>query len=318
MLDVNQYALLPFQRVYYWFRLHTPSVSEYNSPAFYFDYIDERFNWQHLEDAAFQLHWYQGDSNFGKQIITTAHRSLESIQRLLPLELKKPIDITVYASQEDFLSDGRTREVLSLPGSSISGSGLVIFLSEGTQQQVNQERELPNQLMRVVLLQFSGADYASIPSWLVEGLASLAELQGNPDHQALLETARQQGTIRKIDELCPALPSEPASLSLAQAESASFIRFLYNSYGSEELLHLLQAYQAGLGCSAAVQSVYADTLDQMDLHWRDTALGIQPNYLAARQFSPYILLFGLMIVIPLLTTAGFLGWKIRNDSGDST
>jgi hypothetical protein len=64
-----------------------------------------RFNWQTLEAGMLQVHWYQGDENFGRSALEAAQVGLEAIGMLLPSKLEQPIEIYIYASTDDLHSE---------------------------------------------------------------------------------------------------------------------------------------------------------------------------------------------------------------------
>ena len=68
------------------------------------------------------------------------------------------------------------------------------------------ETLIPHELAHVMLYRNVGEGYASLPVWLSEGIASLAELYPNPDYDQALSIASQNGSLLSIEELCDTFP----------------------------------------------------------------------------------------------------------------
>src|SRR3972149_2039588 len=56
----------------------------------------------HYDDGSFN--WYQGDSQFGQAALNAAQSGLQSISRLMPLDLAQPIEVFIYANADDLRS----------------------------------------------------------------------------------------------------------------------------------------------------------------------------------------------------------------------
>lgn len=273
--DPGRYPLQPFSRIYYWFRVVCTDGEPVESQRFWFDYQDNRFTWQTLENRLFRVYWYDRDLAFGQTVLNTAEAGLKSATSYLPVAPKIPLKIYVYSSTTDL------QNALQLSGHNwVAGQAnpelgvILVSIAPGPQQTLELERQLPHEIMHTMQYQQVGDAFRRLPFWLTEGSASLAELYPNPEYQSVLERAVKEKTLLPLTSLCSASPPDSSQIYLAYAQSASFVRFVFQKYGSNGLLSLNQKYQEGLGCEEAVSAALGVSLNQLENRWQREALGL--------------------------------------------
>jgi hypothetical protein len=145
---------------------------------------------------------------------------------------------------------------------------------------------------------------------LVEGLASLAELNPNPDYQIVLEHAIQNDTLIPVASLCGSFPMDISGALLAYAEANSFTRFLYSQYGSSGLDKLVRNYADGLDCQRGVEVTFGGSLEEIEQHWLEETFSVNAFRKAIETLLPWFALFFVVVAIPLgLTLGNLLRWK---------
>ena len=268
------------------------------------------FNWQTLESGMLKVHWYEGDTDFGQEALETAQAGLQSMDRLVPIDLGQPIEIFLYATPEDL------RGALVIGGEDwVAGhadpeQGLVrVLIEPGPEQGIAMEQRIPHELMHIMLYRRVGAGYKAIPGWLREGMATLAEIYPNPDHERVLKAAAGSGSLIPLKELCTSFPSDTGQAFLAYAESRSFTNYLHETYGATGLLDLALSYADGLDCERGTERAFGVSLSNLERNWHSSALS-QNSFLPALQnISPYLVLLCLVLIIPLIGIASTLRKK---------
>jgi hypothetical protein len=297
-VDLTVTRLRPFARVYYWFQINAGDAPAYTSPSFWFDYIDDRFRWQSLENPAFRVFWVEGDREFGNQALNIAEDGVAAIQGMIAVPLpQEPIDIYIYPSAGDLKGALEMSGQTLVAGHANPDLGVVLLaIAPGPEQRLDLQQRMPHELAHVLLYLRMGAGYERLPAWYAEGFASLAELFPNPDYARALDQAKKNNALLPMDSLCQAFPRENSGAFLAYAQSASFMRSLNAAYGSTGLDRLAQAYGDGMGCQEGFSAALGEPLSQAEQAWREGALEIDTGQLALRNLGPYLALLGLLLI----------------------
>jgi len=299
--DVTQNVLRPFVTISFWFEVTLQNGQTLRSDNYRVKYADDRFTWQQLVDGSLRVNWYEGDAAFGDALLNVSRRGLNAVNAIISSPQTEPLDVYVYASTSDLQS------ALFLGGESWQGGhanpklGVVMLaVTPGPGQSIDMETLIPHELAHVMLYRSVGEGYGSLPVWLSEGIASLAELYPNPDYDQALSIASQNGSLLPVSDLCDTFPLDASRAYLAYAESQSFVRFLRDSYGTSALFSLTSAYADGLSCEQGVVRALGTSLVSLDTRWRESVLGQNVAGVFLRNMMPYLGLFVFMLLIPLI------------------
>ncbi len=215
--------LRAFSDVSYWFEVTLASGQVIQSEQATFYYEDNRFIWRTRSSQDYIVHWYEGEPEFAQSLLDVAEQGLENIQTILPLKQKDKINIYAYASAEEM------RATLQTAGRNWVGAHtdpdlrvMVVSLPQGPEQRLEMERQVPHELMHLLLYQWLEQGYGGLPTWLNEGLASIAELYPNPDYLVLLDSALGKDNLLPINSLCQSFPRDASSAYLAYADDIPF------------------------------------------------------------------------------------------------
>lgn len=313
-IDLTQLNLPPFSRVYYWFVFLFQDGSSYTSPSYWFDYSDNRFQWESTTSKWFNIFWVQPELS-AESLQSLSLDGLKKATTVLPVSPKLPISIYLYpdaASLQHAL--GNSTSHLLAGRALLKNNVILVSSSDDLTNSTNLERQIPHELTHLIEYQISGDNYTSVPAWLLEGLATNAENYQSTDQARALKSAVQKQTLIPLEQLCVSLPDDPALTTLAYAESASFTKFLSERYGTDKIMNLLKNAGNGLSCQQLVENTLGDSLADLENTWKSESLLASTRGVNLVSYWPVLPVIGL-ILIPLILIRKHQ--KSKNASGGS-
>lgn len=303
---VNNFDTIPvFSTVEYRFRITYQNGESALSDVFYFDYFDNRFAWQSLDDMPFRVHWVKGDLAFGQEVLDSARTGLKRINNLLEFPDLQWMDIYVYPSSIDLQSALQLSGLTLVAGHANPELGLVLVsLPAGPTQRLEIQRQVPHEIMHIMLFQKYGSRYENFPTWISEGLASLVEANPDPDYFILIQDAIENQSLLPFESLCSGFRMEASLFYLSYAQSESFTRYLYENFGASGMTDLLDRYADGVECTRAPQLVYGQTLARLEDRWYQALVGETNWWGSMEPLIPWFVLLGLVLIAPLLLVLG--------------
>jgi hypothetical protein len=301
-LAINGFS--PFSRIYYWFEASLNDGTIKTSASYWFDYIDNRYDWKSNSTNLFTINWVNGDTTYGQKLQSIARSGMERSTQLLPIVPKLPVIIYVYPDIPSLQS------VLSLDaqswvnGHTIVNTNIILVAdSPSLEDTTDLERILPHEIMHLLQFQLMNTTYSNAPHWLLEGLATKSELYANPDLEREFTAAKSTNSLIPLSDLCFGFSNDANQATLAYAQAASVVTYIQNRFSNQALLTMLQNSIAGLDCDQSTKSALGITSQQLELDWKASLSDEQSA-------TPYKL--ALWIGVPIFALiVGVLIWNIR-------
>ncbi len=312
--DASEKLLHPFAKLSLWVQVTLSNGETFSSQKYSFIYSDNRFEWETREEGNLRIHWSEGDESFGQAALDATRNGLANIQKLFPAQISEPVDVYIYASPADL------QNALFMGGESwVAGhanpalGAVFVSVAPGTQAKIIMQQQIPHELAHVLLYRYVGENYNHLPNWLLEGIASQAELYPNPDYELALERAVTQHTLIPITQLCEAFSREASQAFLSYAEAASFTRYLYAEQGASKVDELIQAYADGIACEAGAMRIFGQSLAYLDANWQESVLGANLLGVAFRATAPYLVILLIILAYP---AAQYFSVKSKREKND--
>jgi hypothetical protein len=319
--DLVRYPLKSFSEIQYWYGVQTEGETSGISRKFSFFYEDNRYLWQMMEEEPFRVRWYEGDLEFGQNVLDVARGSLVNAQGLLSFDTPEKVEIFVYANGAEMQSTLNLAGLTIVAGHANPELGVMfVSLPPGATQQLEMERQVPHELMHILLFQKFGNDYNDLPTWILEGLASLNETYPNPDYVTVLQDAAKREMLIPMASLCQGFPAEASKFFQSYAQADSFTRYLYQEYGADGIMELIRAYAGGVECERGAEISLGKTLTQLDLEWQRETFQQSPAIKALEVVFPWAFILLLILAAPISMAFNSLlrvrsgGKKLRQSS----
>jgi hypothetical protein len=276
-VDQNRDYLPPGTELEYWWTLTDETGNELKTEPQPLIYLDDRHDWQTLNNDRLTLYWYRGDRAFGEALFDQANKTLDQIESEAGVKVEMPVKIFIYGSFSDL------REAIAVGaqewtgGQAFTDQGVVVIgvapsdLSYGL-------AATPHELTHLVIHQATDNPYGDIPRWLDEGLA--VYMSGELDagwrgYRAEVADSAQANKLMTLQTLSSSFPADSAQAGLAYAESGSVVEFIIQHYGKDAMADLLKIFSEGaLYDQALEQALGVDTWG-LDNAWRES-IGAQP------------------------------------------
>ena len=295
--------LPPFSQLEYWVEVTLDSGEKISTSPETLLLSDNLREWQQLQDGPIRVYWYSGDMAFALDIMDVARKGLGEIEDLLDLKTSQRVDIYVYPDIDTMASVFNAHSSKSVAGHSLPQAGvIVVALSAAPQSGKLIEQRIPHELTHITLYQATGPGYENLPIWLVEGMATLAELTPNPDYETLLNVAYENENLLPLDSLCRSFPEDASRELLAYAQSGSFASFLYQRFGSAGLAALVDSYADEKNCQYGAETALGHGLNELEQEWRTLTFGEETSGDPLINLLPWLLLLGVILATPLALT----------------
>jgi hypothetical protein len=298
--DLNKQPLRAFAKINYWFGILLQNGEIVASPIFSFYYEDNRYTWQTLEFKPFRLHWYEGNLSFAQEIFNTAWDGWVRAKRILPIFPPERVEIYVYASAREVQSTLQLGAQTWVAGHADPDLGVIaVSLPPGPEQRLEMARQIPHELMHIMIYKKAGDAYVNLPVWFNEGLASAVELYPDPNYPLLMQTAYQKDGLIPMTGLCQSFPKNASSALLAYAEASSFVNYLYRRFGNTGMEALLKIYADGLACERGFEAALGSPLAKVEQRWLRETFETSPALSGLENLMPWVVVLAVIVVVPL-------------------
>jgi hypothetical protein len=304
--DLRFSPLPPFATVTFWWRIENVEGTKVTTEPKYFEYRDNRFQWEKLSANGITIHWIEerGDPVFAQAALDIAQATLREANAELRAPVPESIDIYIYDSQYNLEAAMvlAGREWVSGQAHPELGS-IVIAIPPETGYTSRMKRYIPHEITHLLVYQdVTPAGYPYVPEWLDEGLATANEQLPTPEYALVLEEARTQGQLLPLKDLCVPFPPDSNTAFLSYAQSGSVVQFIREQYGAQGIRALLDAYANGASCASGVQDALNTSLSKLETTWRASLEPQTPWQALAEQASVWagLWLLSLLVALPML------------------
>lgn len=260
----------PGTEMEYWWRIIDAAGNELNTEKQSLLYLDDRHEWQTLENDRLTLYWYEGDESFGQTLFDRANQALDTLETDMGIRLEKPIKIFIYADYNDLHEAIPATSPEWTGGQALPIYGVVMMGVEPDQLKWGL-LATSHELSHLVIHQATSNPYRPyLPRWLDEGIAVYNE---NPeelveDFRPMFEQAVESNKLLTLRSLASPFPADPDQANLAYGQSGAVVKFIIDTYGTEAMSKLLNIFAEGALDEDALQQALGVSIDGLDNAFR--------------------------------------------------
>ena len=311
--DASLNTFPPFGWIVYWYQATLSDGNTYTSEPSQVQYNDNRFPWRRETRNNVTVNWYAGEDSFGTSALDAADAGMRAMNEIISISITEPVQIYIYSDVADLQNILQPVGQGWVGGHANPQAGVVmVAIAPGSGQFIEMETKIPHELSHIMLYRSLGDSYSSQPAWLIEGIASMVEQYPNPDYARALEIAGENQSLIPFMDLCGSFPTDAGTAFLAYAQSQSFVTYIRDSFGISGLTRLTDSYSDGFNCELGATNALGTSLNQLDTRWRETSLGQNSIGVALRNLSPFILLMGLVLMVPIWGALTILRQRRKN------
>ena len=289
----------PFSMIMYRFQVTLEDGQVYTSENSGVLYEDNRFPWNQVTRANVTVHWWAGDPAIASKAHDMAAAAMIKMAEFFNVSFTDPIHIYIYSNAIDLQNTLMFGGKPWVGGHALPEIGAALVAIPPDAPISEYQKKIPHEVAHLLLYRALGRKYNNQPTWLVEGIASVVEQYPDPEYKRALDDASSKDALIPFTKLCSGFPPDSGGAYLAYAQSQSFVKYIYESYGASGLSRLIGAYSDGMTCEPGAAKALGVSLSQLDVGWRETVLGQNVIGVAARNLSPFVLIMALVLIVPL-------------------
>lgn len=266
----------PGAEVEYWWKLVDADGNELTTERETIIYLDERFDWQTLENERLTLYWYEGSDSFGQALFERANEALDTLETDIGITLEEPIKIFIYANHQDLLSALSTTSQEWTGGVAYTTFGVVVIGVNPSQLDWGLGA-MTHEMTHLVIHQATDNPFSGLPRWLDEGIAVYNENQEelDQDFKPVFDRAVANNELMTLRTLSSPFPADPLQANLAYGQSGAVVKFIVDTYGPDKMAELLSIFAEGALYDEALEQALGVDTDELDNAFR-AHLGLPP------------------------------------------
>ena len=271
-IDQRRDYLPPGAELTYWWKITDQVGGTLKTDPQSLQYMDDRRDWETLENERLALYWYKGGQSFGEALFEQANITLDQIENEAGVYVEKQVRIFIYGSHRDLLDSIAVGAQEWTGGQAFTEFGVVVLGVSPSDIDFGLVAT-PHELTHIVIHRATDNPYGDLPHWLDEGLAVYMSGEIDVDwrgYRELVATRAGQDRLMTLQTLSSSFPADSNLALQAYAQSGLVVEFIIKEYGSETMAHLLEIFSEGTTYDDALLEVLGVDTWGLDNAWRQS------------------------------------------------
>lgn len=227
-------------------------------------YVDDRpgLDWQRAQLGDATVHWYGGAEDQARRFGELTAIGVGQAEELLGTTLAGPVDVFVYATEEDFfgaLGPG-ARE---WTGAAAYSEIRTIFMWLGGGSAAYLEQAMVHEVTHIVFHDATVNAFHEPARWLNEGFATWAETRSDDGEREIVVDEASGGGLFAFEAITEQFPIGSRGAILSYAQGTSMVQLIVDRYGTDAIAAIMAAYRDGASDAEALEAGTGISAEQL-------------------------------------------------------
>jgi len=263
--------------------------------------------YQALTTRSIRILYPQGLESAAKEVVAVYPDIKQDLENLFHWSLYPGTTVLLVADKNHFLRlSGRALIVAyAVPEKRL----IVVDYSRIIKRPFNLRTTLKHEFCHLLIHAHISGEI--LPRWLDEGLCQWAsggidEIMLHPGRSRLTRAILTNRLFR-LQDLRDRFPGGDDGMILAYEQSKSYVTYLFNRFGKEQVMAVLERMKRGETLSIAMKTALSDSRENVEAEWRQS-LKIKTSWLT--MLASYLYEF-LFVSMALITIIAFIRYRLR-------
>lgn len=234
-----------------------------------FTYSDVRFKWDEVSEGGITVYYHGPVKARAQAILDSIVQTMVYTEPVFGDQQKGPIRVTVYNNVKEMLyalppKSSTVSNELITQGQAFKGIDTLLVLGGGRLSVGTASHEVAH----ILIHRAGDSVYGSVPAWLDEGLAELANVSSSFSYDNAVDFAVHTDRLLPITSM-KSLPGNPEDIIIFYGQAKSIVEFMVIKYGPGEMRALMATMQKGVNVDDAIKEVYGVSRLELENLWRD-------------------------------------------------
>jgi hypothetical protein len=270
---------------YRWRAMHGTDVTTSEEGQLRYDDDRAGLDWQREQLGEATVHWYGGAEADAMRFGELTAQGVARAEELLGTELAGPVDVFVYATQEDFfgaLGPG-ARE---WTGAAAYPELRTIFMWLEGGSTGYLEVAMLHEVTHIVFHDATDSAFHEPARWLNEGIATWSEDGSVDEERSIVEIEAGGGGLLAFDAIAEQFPLGERAARLSYAQGAMLIDMIVDEHGEAAIADVAAAYRDGASDAEALEAGTGSAADDLYARFFAAYGVVEPEPIVAEPIPP--------------------------------
>lgn len=249
-------------------------------------YIDTTLPWTTVSEGLVEIWYYAGGEAVEADARAGIRAALDFLRDSFDAELERLTRLMLYADIATMRRDLGGGASPWVGGAAIADLNVTVLHAPVVNRDpLDLQATVAHEITHIVLEHRTGNSFGGLPAWLHEGVATTVEAEINErfGYDDIMKRLVDEDNFVSLRGITGSFPADSQAAVNAYAQSNSLVTYIIETWGSEGIAALLEAYAGGVSDDEAVQAALGISLDELNRAWLGTYGVESPTFASLTQ-----------------------------------